>query len=77
MAYTISLICWVDFSLGRIVDVDFAAKRQAHFRLATILAALGNAALLLVATGGLLLEATQRLSDAPAVASKRYFVSRP
>lgn len=39
------------------------------FRRASILAALGNAALILIATGGLLLEAVQRLSSPPSVAS--------
>jgi cobalt-zinc-cadmium efflux system protein len=41
------------------------ASRTYGYRRASILAALGNAALLLVATGGLLLEAAQRLSSAP------------
>ena len=46
------------------------ASRTYGYRRASILAALGNAALLLVATGGLLLEAAQRLAGAPpAVAS--------
>jgi cobalt-zinc-cadmium efflux system protein len=46
------------------------ASRTYGYRRASILAALGNAALLLVATGGLLLEAAQRLVSAPpAVAS--------
>jgi cobalt-zinc-cadmium efflux system protein len=46
-----------------------SASRTYGYRRASILAALGNAALLLVATGGLLLEATQRLSNAQPVAS--------
>lgn len=46
-----------------------SATRTYGYRRASILAALGNAALLLVATGGLLLEAAQRLSDPPPVAS--------
>ncbi len=41
------------------------ASRTYGYRRASILAALGNAALLLVATGGLLLEAAQRLLSAP------------
>ena len=41
------------------------ASRTYGYRRASILAALGNAALLLVATGGLLLEAAQRLMSAP------------
>ena len=46
------------------------ASRTYGYRRASILAALGNAALLLVATGGLLLEAAQRLvSSPPEVAS--------
>ena len=46
------------------------ASRTYGYRRASILAALGNAALLLIATGGLLLEAAQRLAGAPpAVAS--------
>ena len=46
------------------------ASRTYGYRRASILAALGNAALLLVATGGLLLEAGQRLAGAaPEVAS--------
>src|SRR5208283_4231827 len=46
------------------------ASRTYGYRRASILAALGNAALLLLATGGLLLEAAQRLAGAPpAVAS--------
>jgi cobalt-zinc-cadmium efflux system protein len=46
------------------------ASRTYGYRRASILAALANAALLLVATGGLLLEAAQRLvSAAPEVAS--------
>ena len=46
------------------------ASRTYGYRRASILAALGNAALLLVATGGLLLEAAQRLLNAaPEVAS--------
>lgn len=46
-----------------------SASRTYGYRRASILAALGNAALLLVATGGLLGEAAQRLADAPPVAS--------
>lgn len=46
-----------------------SASRTYGYRRASVLAALGNAALLLVATGGLLLEAVQRLSDATPVAS--------
>ncbi len=42
------------------------ASRTYGYRRASILAALGNAALLLVATGGLLLEAAERLVSAPA-----------
>lgn len=42
-------------------------KRTYGFRRASILAALANAALLLVATGGLIVEAAQRLFDAGAV----------
>jgi len=46
------------------------ASRTYGYRRASILAALGNAALLLIATGGLLLEAAQRLAGAPpAIAS--------
>ncbi len=45
------------------------ASRTYGYRRASILAALGNAALLLVATGGLLLEAAQRLSNPPPVSS--------
>ena len=46
------------------------ASRTYGYRRASILAALGNAALLLLATGGLLLEASERLLDAaPEVAS--------
>lgn len=46
------------------------ATRTYGYRRASILAALGNASLLLVATGGLLLEAAQRLVNAaPEVAS--------
>ncbi len=46
------------------------ASRTYGYRRASILAALGNAALLLVATGGLFLEAAQRLVSArPEVAS--------
>jgi len=41
------------------------ASRTYGYRRASILAALGNAALLLVATGGLLLEASERLAGAP------------
>jgi len=41
------------------------ASRTYGYRRASILAALGNAALLLVATGGLLLEAAERLLSAP------------
>ncbi|ARN83036.1 cation diffusion facilitator family transporter [Methylocystis bryophila] len=41
------------------------ATRTYGYRRASILAALGNASLLLVATGGLLLEAAQRLVNAP------------
>ena len=41
------------------------ASRTYGFRRASILAALGNAALLLFATGGLFLEAAQRLVSAP------------
>ena len=41
------------------------ASRTYGYRRASILAALGNAALLLVATGGILLEAAERLLSAP------------
>lgn len=41
------------------------ASRTYGYRRASILAALGNAALLLVATGGLLLEAAERLLSTP------------
>jgi cobalt-zinc-cadmium efflux system protein len=44
-------------------------SRTYGYRRAPILAALGNAALLLVATGALLIEAVQRLAQAPPVAS--------
>ena len=46
-----------------------SASRTYGFRRASILAALGNAALLLVATGGLLVEALQRLADPQPVAT--------
>lgn len=46
-----------------------SASHTYGYRRASILAALGNAALLLVATGGLIVESVQRLSSAPAVAS--------
>lgn len=46
-----------------------SASRTYGYRKASILAALGNAALLLLATGVLLGEAVQRLSHAPPVAS--------
>ncbi len=46
-----------------------SALRTYGYRRASILAALGNASLLLVATGGLLSEAAQRLYNAPVVAS--------
>ncbi|WP_442755170.1 cation diffusion facilitator family transporter [Methylocystis sp. JAN1] len=46
-----------------------SATHTYGYRRASILAALGNAALLLVATGGLIVEAAQRLSSAPSVAS--------
>ncbi|QGM96883.1 cation diffusion facilitator family transporter [Methylocystis parvus] len=46
-----------------------SASHTYGYRRASILAALGNAALLLVATGGLILEAVERLFSAPAVAS--------
>jgi cobalt-zinc-cadmium efflux system protein len=46
-----------------------SASRTYGYRRASILAALGNASLLLVATGGLLVEAAQRLADPPPVAS--------
>ncbi|RTL79137.1 MAG: cation transporter [Hyphomicrobiales bacterium] len=46
-----------------------SASRTYGYRRASILAALGNAALLLLATGGLLLEAAQRLSNPQPVAS--------
>lgn len=44
------------------------ASRTYGYRRASILAALGNSALLLLATGGLLLEAAQRLSNPHPVA---------
>jgi cobalt-zinc-cadmium efflux system protein len=46
-----------------------SSSRTYGYRRASILAALGNAALLLVATGGLFLEAMQRLADPPPVAT--------
>ncbi len=45
------------------------ASRTYGYRRASILAALGNGGLVLVATGGLLVEAVQRLASAPPVAS--------
>ena len=46
-----------------------SASRTYGYRRASILAALGNAALLLIATGGLLVEAMQRLAEPPPVAT--------
>ncbi|MEK4032396.1 cation diffusion facilitator family transporter [Methylocystis sp. IM3] len=46
-----------------------SASHTYGYRRASILAALGNAALLLVATGGLFVEAAQRLTNAQPVAS--------
>jgi cobalt-zinc-cadmium efflux system protein len=46
-----------------------SASRTYGYRRASILAALANAALLLVATGGLLVEAMQRFADPPPVAT--------
>lgn len=46
-----------------------SASRTYGYRRASILAALGNAALLLIATGGLLVEALQRLAEPQPVAT--------
>lgn len=46
-----------------------SASRTYGYRRASMLAALGNAALVLLATGGLIVEAVQRLINAPPVES--------
>jgi len=64
------LLAWAGSWLARRQPT---ASRTYGYRRASILAALGNAALLFVATGAIIIEAVRRFAEAPPIASGTVF----